>query len=268
MRKILHLLNKRILPIFLLIPLLVISFVVVTKSTVHADSPSKITGCLSSTGGVLYDFLAGDSPRHTCSSPDDEVSLGAGDITSVLTSGGLTGGGTSGDVTVSVANGGITPDKISNDASESSRIQTWVDDSTDNSFAATGGVGHHTITSDISVTVPSGKAYNYTVTYDGGLLYNYGERTSGNSSFYGVWAAQLVTNSTLVGTQTGIVQTGYRQNWSDLGNSSWRVPYHATWFVRLTAGTYTLGVDVSGYSDGTMDYAHFQYNHLQVMRVF
>jgi hypothetical protein len=65
-----------------------------------------------------------------------------------------------------------------------------------------------------------------------------------------------------------LVATGYRANWADFGNSSyWNAPYNATWFVRLTEGTYTFNIDINGYSDSTMNYAHSKNNHLQVMRI-
>lgn len=269
MRKFEFLFNKKIFPIFLSSLLLVGLFIVATKSTVHADSPSQVTGCLSNTGGVFYDFASGSSPRHTCSSPDDQVSLGAGDITSVLTSGGLTGGGTSGDVTVSVADGGVTPNKISNDASESARVYTWSDD-TDNSVGASGSSPSSiTVPTSISVVVPTGKAYNYIISYDGLFRYLYSERIGTNTSFFGDWKATLFANTTGVSTTTDIVDTGWRQDWTSLGGGNyWQVPYHATWTIRLTEGTYTFKVQLSGYSDNTMNYAHYGAERMNVMRVF
>ncbi|HSW87864.1 MAG TPA: hypothetical protein VLG12_01755 [Candidatus Saccharimonadales bacterium] len=259
---------KKIFPFALVIPLLIVIFIIGAKSTVHADSPSQITGCLSSTGGVLYDFLAGSSPRHSCPSPDDQVSLGAGDITSVLTTGGLTGGGTSGDLTVSIADGGVTPDKISNNASESSRIQTWADNSTDYTYDATGGtVSHHTITTDISVTVPTGKAYNYIVMYDGGILYNYSDRHNSSNVFYANWSADVVSDSTVVSESIPMLSTA-QQNWSSIGGGYWSDIYHASWPVRITAGTHTIGIELIGYSADTMSTVHFRDQHVQLLRVF
>lgn len=262
-------------------------FIFVNVLPVYADD-LLYTGCLSTGAGVIYNAMEGSTPLHPCASGDSPV-LGGGDITGILTSGGLTGGGNAGVVSLSIADlgvttakiasssvttskiadGAVTPDKISNDASEPSRIATWVDDSTDFSFDATGATANHVIPSDITITVPSGKAYNYAVTYDAVLSYNYSERASGASSFYGAWSAQLLSDSTEVGISIPVVRTGYRQNWSDLGGSAyWNTPAHATWYIRLPAGTHDLKIQINGYSDNTMEDVHFLNNRLQVMRVF
>lgn len=49
---------------------------------------------------------------------------GTGDITSVTTSGGLTGGATSGDADVSIADAGVTTAKLADDAVETSKLST------------------------------------------------------------------------------------------------------------------------------------------------
>jgi len=177
---------------------------------------------------------------------------------------------TDGSATTSViADGAVTPDKISNDASEPSRILTWVDDTTDYTFDATGEATNHTIPTGVTVNVPAGKAYNYIVIYDGGIMYSWGQRSSGATAFYGAWGASLLDNATDATIQTPLIQTGTRQNWDALaGTNLWRMIYHATWPVRLTAGSHTLGINLFGYSDNTMNVVHFNYNHLQILRVF
>ncbi len=205
------------------------------KSVAYADD-LVYTGCLSTGAGVIYNAKEGALPLHSCYTGDSEVG-GGGDISAIIAGAGLSEGGSSGSVTLSLSDNG--------------------------------GVGHHTITSDITVTVPSGKAYYYLVSYDGGILYNYYERASGATTFYGGWSARVLANSTVVSTNTPIISTGQRVSWPDLGNNSqWRSPVAASWPIRLTEGTHTLGIDINGYSDNTMSYAHFQYSHLQVLRIF
>lgn len=171
--------------------------------------------------------------------------------------------------TTQIANGAVTPDKISNDASESSRLSSWSDTSTDYNLSALGAPSYMDIPSDISITVPSGKAYYYIVNYDGVFSYTYSERNTGNTSFYASYAAVLMGNTTQLSTQVPLLATAYRSDWSATGASSqWNTPFHASWLVRVPAGTYDLKVRVSGYSDNTMTKAHFPNNYLQVLRVF
>jgi len=256
-------------------------------SSTQAYASDLYTGCLSEGAGVIYNAKLGSSVLHPCASGDTEV-LGGSGITEIIAGEGLSGGGDEGEVTVDladsgvttekiasgsvttskIANGAITPDKISNDDSEASRIQTW-SDNTDYSVDATGSSHAIDITTDISVTVPSGKAYYYIVSYDGYMNYNYSERTGSNTSFYGSWESSLYANSTQVSQTAMIMTTGYRMDWDKVGGSNyWNLPYHTTWPIRLTAGTYTLKARVNGYSDGSMNYAHVRDQKMNVIRVF
>jgi len=246
----------------------------------HADSSNFFTGCIQDNGGLLYNVKLGTSPVNPCSGSDHQVSADYGDITSVIAGTGLTGGATQGDATVGIADGGVgtaqladgavTADKISDASTEASRIWTWSDDSTDNQFNALGSYATQgTITSGISVTVPAGKVYNYIVSYNGVIKYNYSERASSFTRFYGDWLATLLANSTTISTNNTLILTGVTEDWSALGDSTyWAQPYDTTWLVSLGAGTYTFGIQMNGYSSNTMNYAHFLYQTLQVMRVF
>lgn len=213
---------------------LVLSFILLTRA--HGE------------GGISGNGL-------TASSSSEGITVGIADF---------------GITTEKLASGSVTPDKISNGSSEPSRIYTWGDDD-DHSVSALNTVPNLTIPTTISVTVPTGKAYNYIVNYDGIFHYSYSERNSSNTSFYAGWEAALLANDTQVSSfSSTVVQTGYRMDWSALGGSSyWRFPYHVSWLVRLAEGTHTLKLYLyNGFSDNTMTYAHFLRQRVTAIRVF
>lgn len=244
----------------------------------------SLTGCLNKESGELSKLASGSSPLRPCKEESTQVTLGNGTINAVLAGAGLTGGGTSGAVTLGVQNNGITtalladgsvtPDKISNDASEPNKIQTWVDDNTDFAFAAEGAPAENIIKTPISVTVPVGKAYYYQINFDGMLRYIYTERLNSGSSnsglsFYAEWQAYPYADTTNLGINVPIVKSGYGQNWSAFGsNAFWDTAYHAAWVVRVGEGVHVLSIHMSGYSNNTMKTVHFMQERMQVMRVF
>jgi hypothetical protein len=245
-----------------LLPVFLFAIVVAggIRLAVYADTPSLFTGCLSGTAGLFYNFAADSSPLNPCPEPDEEIVLGNGDITGVTAGDGLSGGGTDGNVTLSIAN----------NSGDANRIQTWSDDTVE-PFSATGGsytAAGPVFDPSIEVVVPSGKAYYYQVIYDGVFSYEYADRTSSNTSFYGLWSAALLSDTTEISQRTNIVAAGYRQLWSSMDNNSWFQPFHATWVVRLTEGTHDLKVQLFGYSDSTMDEGNVFFQKLQVMRIY
>lgn len=173
-----------------------------------------------------------------------------------------------GSITTSMLmNGAITDDKIANNDTEPSRVYIWTDD-TDFVFDAGGSGSTNVITTNITVTVPAGKAYYYVVSYRGVLNYWITDRVGSNAGFYGTWHAALLANTTQVGIPLRMVQTGYRQDWTSVGGSwYWQTPLNGVWLVRLTAGVHNFKVQLSGYSDNTMNKVHFYQQNLQVMRV-
>lgn len=170
--------------------------------------------------------------------------------------------------TPKIADGAITLGKISNDASETNRVQTWVDD-TGNVYDI-GALGSSNVTmlnTGIVVTIPAGKAYYYTVNYDGQFFYYFSERANSSSGLNASWAVDLYADTTEIGIPIYVVQTGYRLDWNAVGaNNYWIVPYHASWVVRLGEGTHNLKVQFAGNSDNTMNTGHIRFERMQVLR--
>lgn len=167
-----------------------------------------------------------------------------------------------------VPDGSITLDKIANDASEPTRIQTWFDNS-DYSFNAAGGSAVQiTMTTGITLTVPAGRAYYYWISYNAALRYWWGERQGSQTTYFADWRIDVLANSTKVGEELQVVHTPYRQDWGAVGGSSyWVIPMDATWVIRLPEGTHNLKLRIIGYSDSTMTLGHAFRNLVQVVRL-
>jgi hypothetical protein len=257
-------------------------FIVVHR--VGADTPvSILTGCLRPSNGDVVKIAFGQSPLTPCTGGQQLVRLGPGDITKITVSGGLTqvGPGEMGELSISILDGGVTSEKLADGSvtlskldmtsiSGSSSAQTWEDPlNVDYAVSGAGPYVPMSPNSTISVTVPAGQTHNYMVVYHGNLLYNFSERTGSSTAFFAGWDARLLANGSQVGiVHRNVISTGFRQDWAALGVTYWTTPYDATWIIQLPEGTYDLKPEVLGYSDGTMDTAHFRYQNLQVLRVF
>ncbi len=167
--------------------------------------------------------------------------------------------------TSKIADGAVTPDKISNNASEGSRINAW-SDPTVTVVNAFGDYQDHSFTTNITLTVPAGKAYYYNAIYSGQMYYSIVDRANNNPSFYSRWSARLSANNTDLTVPVILVASDI-QNW-DPGQNYWQSAYVSPWVFRLTEGTYNINLIINGYSANTMNWAAFKDHTLQILRVF
>jgi len=83
-----------------------LAVVVLLSGTVAAghlqEGVKSYTGCLVSKDGVIIKIKEGESPSSPCTGGMVQVHFGGGDITSISTTGALTGGGDNGAVTISL----------------------------------------------------------------------------------------------------------------------------------------------------------------------
>lgn len=83
------------------------------------DGVKTYTGCLTSGGNVNY-VKEGDAPAQPCGSPKQVVKLSGGDITKVVVTGALTGGGDNGAVSI-----GLDAAKTVPSACASLQVPKW-----------------------------------------------------------------------------------------------------------------------------------------------
>lgn len=175
--------------------------------------------------------------------------------------------GDQGDIGPQGETGPPGPTEIDVDAP--TRLQKWIQ-SGDQASIIENANGYTVTEIDpaITVHVPDGKAYYYSIVYAGDLEYVYGERVGSQSSFYAAWAAQLAAGGVPVGEWMQAVSTGYRYDWASQGaNSYWVQAYHGFWLIRLEPGTHELRIRFGGYSDNSMGRARLKRQSLQVLRV-
>ncbi len=254
---------------------------------VQAVTPAMyFAACLDSSKKTLYEVTFTTAPTNpTCKSGDGPVFWSNTDLFGVTAGDGLQGGGNTGDVTLSLApngvttahladgavtsaklaNGSVTTDKIADDPNEPSRILSW-QSTTDYPFTADPWADH-SIDTGLTITVPQGKAYYYIVNLEGALHYSYPERI--DSALFGQWDASLLANGTPITPASHVVWTPLREAWLvPLDYAYWKKPFNTTWFIRLGEGAYNLTLQISGYSAGTMQIAHFGFFNLELLRVY
>jgi len=262
-------------------------FATVFVLSARASSLVTFTGCIRSGSGSVYDAQLGNTPLNPCKTGDSQFTGSNGTITSVTTSGGLTGGGSSGDLTLSILDGGVTnpkladssvdslkladgavtQNKISNSSSEPSLVTSW-ENSNDVPLNALGPEAEYTVPTSITLTVPPGKAYNYVMSYSGWLRYNFSERNGNPTGFHAKWNAGILANGVQQTFLNQIVFTGVREDWAAVGgNDAWLTALNTSWNMRLTEGTYSISIKIGGYSDNTMTTAHFQQERLYITRI-
>jgi len=166
-----------------------------------------------------------------------------------------------------LVDGVVTTNKIANNASEASRVENWLDNTTYTIDTPSGANGSLTIDPQITVVVPNGKAYYYFLKYEGQLAYIYSNRVGSLSKFRANLRITPLSGTTEIGNWYEAVATGFRADWSALGdNSYWASPYQSTWVVRLTEGTHNIKFRLDLITDGTMNSGDIFYHRVQVMR--
>lgn len=128
---------------FIILPFTIL-FLSLSKTTVYADN--AYSGCLSTDSGLLYNLKLGSTPLNPCGSSDSPI-VGGGDILAVLTTGGLSGGGSSGELTISIADNGVTTSKLANTITSG-----WYDADENWTYAST-----------TTITVPSDATTKYSI---------------------------------------------------------------------------------------------------------
>lgn len=181
----------------------------------------------------------------------------------------VVGWGESNSVTSNmIVDGAVTASKVADNATDDNRIVTWDDDNSYDINTTSADNGTLTVDPSISITVPTNKAYYYTIKYEGEFFYLYSERKSSATNFMGNLRVTPMDGTTALTTFYEGVSTGDRYAWATFGNNSyWAMPYSNTWTVRLTEGTHNLKLKLDLYTANLMNYGHTQYQHVQVTRI-